>query len=122
SERPIAMQVYATDAIMRNRPFWSGDGRTIYFPYMQRGNDDLWAVPDTGGVATQVTTIGGSIRSLSASTGAGDFAFVRTGPAEGAEVYRLSAAGGAPEQVTRLSPVWRGIRPPIELSYRSFDG
>jgi dipeptidyl aminopeptidase/acylaminoacyl peptidase len=122
SERPIAMQVYATDAIMRNRPFWSGDGRTIYFPYQQRGNDDLWAVSDTGGVATQVTSIGGSIRSLSASSGAGDFAFVRAGPTEGAEVYRLSSAGGAPERLTQLSPVWRGVRAPIELAYRSFDG
>jgi len=122
SERPIRMQVFATDAIMRNRPFWSGDGRTIYFPYQQRGSDDLWAVPDTGGVATQVTTIGGSIRSLSASAGAGEFAFVRAGPTEGAEAYSVAAVGGAPERLTQLSPVWRGVRAPVELSYRSFDG
>jgi dipeptidyl aminopeptidase/acylaminoacyl peptidase len=122
SERPIRMQVFATDAIMRNRPFWSGDGGTIYFPYMQRGGDDLWAVPDSGGVATQVTTIGGSIRSLSASADAGEFAFVRAGPTEGAEVYSVAAAGGAPERLTRLSPTWKGVRAPVELSYRSFDG
>ena len=122
SERPIRMQVFATDAIMRNRPFWSSDGGTIYFPYMQRGADDLWAVPDTGGVATQVTTVGGSFRSLSASAGAGTFAFLRGGPTEESEVYRVSAAGGMAEQLTRLSPVWNGVRAPREIAYRSFDG
>jgi dipeptidyl aminopeptidase/acylaminoacyl peptidase len=122
SERPIEMQVYATDAIMRNRPFWSGDGHTIYFPYMQRGNDDLWAVADTGGVATQVTSLGGSIRSLSASAGAGEFAFVRSGPVDGAEVYRIAAAGGPSVRLTELSPVWKGVKEPRELAYRSFDG
>lgn len=122
SERPIEMQVWATDAIMRNRPFWSGDGRTIYFPYMERGNDALWAVPDTGGVATQVTSIGGSIRSLSANAGASEFAFVRSGPVDGAEVYRLAAAGGPSERLTQLSPVWTGVQEPRELAYRSFDG
>jgi dipeptidyl aminopeptidase/acylaminoacyl peptidase len=122
SERPIEMQVWATDAIMRNRPFWSGDGRTIYFPYMERGNDALWAVPDTGGVATQVTSLGGSIRSLSASAGASEFAFVRGGPADGAEVYRIAAAGGPSVRLTDLSPVWKGVQEPRELAFRSFDG
>ena len=31
-EAPLDMQVYATDAIMRFDPFWSGDGERIYFP------------------------------------------------------------------------------------------
>ena len=35
-EAPIEMQVYATDAIMRFDPFWSGDGERVYFPYQQR--------------------------------------------------------------------------------------
>lgn len=122
SERPLKMQVYATDAIMRNRPFWSGDGRTIYFPYMERGNDDLWAVADTGGLATRVTNLGGAIRSFDASAGAEQFVLVRSGPVEGSEVYRISATGGPSVRLTQLSPEWKGVQAPRELSYQSFDG
>ena len=58
SEQIVDMQIHATDATMRNRPIWAGDGETIYFPYQERGSYDLWSVPAQGGVATRVSNVG----------------------------------------------------------------
>ena len=120
SERVLPMQVYASDGAMRHRPYLSSDGATIFFPYVERANQDIWAVPSDGGVATRVTNLGGSLRAFHASSDA--LALVRTGPTEAAEVYYLDAAGGEPVRVTDFSPEWQGLRPPVEIAYRSFDG
>ncbi len=122
AERIVDMQVYATDMIMRHRPFWSGDGATLYFPYHERGAFDLWAVPAAGGVATRVTDLGGSWGALDASADGGRFALVRNGPAEGSEVWTLTAAGGPATRLTHFSPEWADVQEPVEVSYRSFDG
>ncbi len=122
SERIVKMQVYATDAIMRHRPLWSADGAHLFFPYLERGHTNLWAVPARGGVATRVTNLGGAMSSLDAAPAGDAFAFVRSGPTEGAEAYHLSAVGGVPRRITWFSPRWQGVRPPREVSYRSFDG
>jgi dipeptidyl aminopeptidase/acylaminoacyl peptidase len=122
SERIVDMQVYATDATMRHRPIWSGDGETLYFPYQERGAYEMWAVPAAGGVATRVTNLGGSWSALEASAGASRFALVRSGGAEGSEAWTLDASGGIPVERTEFSPRWENVHEPIEISYRSFDG
>ncbi len=122
SEHALEMQVYATDGIMRHRPYWSGDGERLYFPYMQRGAYDLWSVPAAGGVATRVTNLGGSLSSLTSTRGADRFAFVRSGPTVGPEVYMFDAAGGPALRLTALSSAWLDLVEPIEVAYRSFDG
>ena len=122
SERVVDMQVYATDRIMRHRPIWSEDASALYFPYHERGAFDLWSVPVAGGVATRVTSLGGSWSALDASADGSRFALVRSGPAEGSEVWTLEAAGGPPVRRTSFSPAWQGVQPPLEVSYRSFDG
>ncbi|MGH7541181.1 MAG: prolyl oligopeptidase family serine peptidase [Gemmatimonadota bacterium] len=121
-ERTVRMQVYATDRIMRHRPFWSTNGETLYFPYHERGAFDLWAVPAAGGVATRVTNLGGSWSALDASAPGGRFALVRSGATEGSEVWSVEASGGPVRRLTSFSPVWEGIQEPVEISYRSFDG
>jgi len=116
----VEMQVYAT--AYRYRPFWSGDGERIFFPYMERGEHDLWVVPADGGVATRVTHIGGVLSDISASDGAERFAFARTTPVRGPELYVQDAAGGLPERLTSLANAWSDVEPPLEVSFRSFDG
>ncbi|HUG42456.1 MAG TPA: prolyl oligopeptidase family serine peptidase [Longimicrobiales bacterium] len=120
SERVLTMQVYASDSAMRHRPYFSADGATIYFPYVERANYDIWAVPAAGGVASRVTNLGGSLRSFHASGDA--VALIRTGPTEGAEVYYMATVGGEPTRLTAFAPRWRDVRAPMEIAYRSHDG
>ncbi|MCG8468249.1 MAG: prolyl oligopeptidase family serine peptidase [Gemmatimonadetes bacterium] len=121
-ERAIEMQVYATDAIMRHRPWWSDDGSALFFPYLERGSTNLWTVPAAGGVATRVTNRTGTMSSLSGASEAGRFAFVGAGPTVGSEAYALDAVGGRPRRLTAWAPAWAGLRAPEEVSYLSFDG
>ncbi|MFC1660446.1 S9 family peptidase [Gemmatimonadota bacterium] len=121
-ERIVEMQVYATDAIMRHRPLWSDDGRRIYFPYQERGNFDLWSVGLEGGVATRVTNIGGAMSSVDATPDGSMFAFVRSGPTSGRDVFVLSAMGGPARQVSHFATRWEGVKEPVEISFESFDG
>ena len=122
SEQIVDMQVYATDATMRNRPTWSDDGRTLYFPYQERGSYDLWSVPAQGGVATRVSNVGGVMRSIDATRGGDAFVFVRSTPTLGADAYYLSATGGAAERVSDFATLWEGAKAPVEISFQSFDG
>ena len=121
-EAPVDMQVYATDAIMRFDPFWSGDGERIYFPYQQRGAFDLWSVPAEGGVATRVTNVGGAWSSLHATPDGTRAAFTRDAATEGREAWLLDLQGGTPIRLTGFSPAFEGIQRPVEISFRSFDG
>lgn len=122
SERRLEMQVWASDRAMRNDLIWSDGGDRLFFPYMERGDYDLWSVSSGGGVATRVTNLGGSMRSFEAPASADAVYFVREGPAHGDELYRVAAAGGPAERLTSVSPRWRGTQVPREVSYRSFDG
>ncbi len=122
SEQIVDMQVYATDATMRNRPIWSDDGQTIYFPYQERGSYDLWSVPAHGGVATRMSNVGGVMRSIDATRGGHAFVFVRSTPTLGSDAYYLPASGGTAERVSDFATLWEGVRAPVEVSFRSFDG
>lgn len=121
-EEIVDMQVYATDATMRNRPIWSGDGATIYFPFQERGSYDLWAVPFQGGVATKFSNVGGTVRSIEATGIADAFVFVRSIPTQGFDAYYLSVAGGLPQRLSHFATKWQGVKEPLEMSFRSFDG
>ncbi|WP_419859668.1 S9 family peptidase [Candidatus Palauibacter sp.] len=121
-EAPLDMQVYATDAIMRFDPFWSGDGERIHFPYQQRGAFDLWSVPASGGVATRVTNVGGSWSSLHTTPDGSRAVFTRDAATEGREAWLLDLGGGTPARLTDFSPHFEGVQRPAEISFRSFDG
>ena len=122
SERTLDMQVWATDRAMSQNLIWSPDGETLYFPYQERGDYDLWAVPADGGVATRITSLGGSMSSIHLGRQSGRLSFVRSGPLEGRELWAISTLGGAPERVTRVSPDFQGVQEPREIYYRSWDG
>lgn len=122
SERTVKMQVYATDSLHNLPVYWSGDGAQFYFVYHERGDYNLWTVPAEGGVATRMTHGLGSLRSLTTTTNADAFAWVRSGPVEGPEIEYIPKIGGPAKQLTQFSDDWQNVRAPIEVSYRSFDG
>lgn len=122
TERTVDMQIHATDWLHRMRIFWSGDGERIHFPYHERGDFDLWAVPVTGGVATRVTNMGGSLGSISSSAGAEVFAFTRATPTRGSDVDLIPSAGGPLRRLTDFAATWSTVVDPVEISFRSHDG
>lgn len=122
SERILDMQVWASDQAMRNDLIWSGDGERLFFPYLERGEFDLWAVPAGGGVATRVTNLGGDMGSFDAPASADAVYFVREGSKQGDDLYRVRTAGGPAVRLTHVAPEWEGLQVPREVSYRSFDG
>ncbi|MDE2751085.1 MAG: prolyl oligopeptidase family serine peptidase [Gemmatimonadota bacterium] len=122
TERTVDMQIHATDWLHRMRIFWSGDGERILFPYHERGDFDLWSVPSQGGVATRVTNMGGSLGSLSSSSGAEIFAFTRATPTRGSDVDLIPSAGGTLQRLTNFAAEWNTVVDPVEISFRSYDG
>ncbi|WP_181918429.1 MULTISPECIES: S9 family peptidase [unclassified Wenzhouxiangella] len=118
-ERRIEMQVHA---MAMNQPQWSRDGSELFFPNHLRGELDLWRVPASGGVATQVSNMGGLIHGFDATEGAGEFIFIRSTPTRGREVDRLPKAGGRTDQLTAVSTDWQGVKAPDVISYRSLGG
>jgi dipeptidyl aminopeptidase/acylaminoacyl peptidase len=122
AERTVPMQVHATDWLHSQRVIWSADGRSLLFPYQERGAFHLWSVPAAGGVATRVSNVGGMIRSFDMSADGQRIAFVQSGPASGPEAYVLEAAGGSPRAITAFADRWENVRAPEEISFRSYDG
>jgi len=47
------------------RPFWSRDGRWLYFSSNRSGQNEIWRMPMQGGEATQLTKEGGLYGALS---------------------------------------------------------
>lgn len=55
--RPITagLRALTSDPAMDAAPCWSPDGDWVAFSSDRGGNDDIWMIPSTGGVATQIT-------------------------------------------------------------------
>ncbi len=92
------------------RPVWSPDGSTIAFASDRYGNYDVFVMPAEGGKATRLTYHSASDEptsftpdgaSVLFSSGRLDSASCVQYPRRGAqpELYRVSLAGGMPEQV-----------------------
>lgn len=120
TQTKVDMQVFATG--YRYQPMWSADGSRIYFPYMERGEHNLWVVPAAGGVATRVTNIGGVQSGFDTDRDVNGFVFVRGSSTQDREVYYLPRTGGPAEAITRFGRSWAGVKEPVEVAYRTFDG
>ncbi len=119
-EEPLPMSGHATG--YRFQPMWSADGDRIAFTLQERGEHHLWSVPVTGGAATRLTHLGGVFGSVTADATPTRFAFVRSSPGEGPDLYVVPASGGPADRLTRFAPEWADAQPPQEISFRSFDG
>lgn len=123
TERVVDMQIWATDWLHNHDVYWSADGSELFFPYMERGAFDIWRVPVQGGIATRVTNLGGALRSWHASEGSNArIALVRETPTRGRDLDVGFASGGTLARRTAFASSWAGVRPPQEVSYRSWDG
>jgi dipeptidyl aminopeptidase/acylaminoacyl peptidase len=122
SEERVDMQIWATDRIMSNPVFWSTDGASLFFPYQERGNVDLWSVSRDGGIATRVTQLGGNSSSFDHAASAGMVSFVRSAPTEGRELWSIPTHGGLAERITAVAASFAGVQEPREIYYRSWDG
>ncbi|MDZ7790830.1 MAG: S9 family peptidase [Xanthomonadales bacterium] len=117
--RRVEMQVHT---VAMNRPQWTPDGSELFFPNHARGEIDIWRVPSSGGVATQVSNTGGLIHGFDASADAAELIMVRSTPTRGREIDALSKAGGRAEQLTQVATEWQGVKAPEVISFRSKDG
>ena len=120
AETKVEMPVHVT--ANNQRAIWSADGERFFFVYQERGEHHLWSVPATSGVATRVSHLGGVMGRLDATRATDAFVFARSSELEGSEIYYLPAIGGPERRLTNLAPKWQGLREPIEVSFRSFDG
>ncbi len=102
--------------------FWSADGAQFYFVYQTRGEHHIWSVPAQGGAATRVSHQGGVIAGFDATAARDAFVFSRSSETEGSDLYSLRAAGGPERRLTHVATRWAGLRDPIEVAYRSYDG
>jgi dipeptidyl aminopeptidase/acylaminoacyl peptidase len=106
----------------QHRTFWSPDGGHFSFVYQQRGEHYIWSIPAKGGAATRVSHLGGVISGFGATAARDAFVFARSSETEGSDIYYLPTIGGPERRLTQLATRWAGLREPIEVAYRSYDG
>jgi Tol biopolymer transport system component len=87
----------------RAADFLTADGATAYFVFLQRGDANLWAVPTSGGVATQLTDVGGNIQGIAFSPAAQAFAFVHSMPTQSGVLKVVPIAGGEPRALAAIA-------------------
>ena len=122
AERTVAMQIFGTDWLHSQRVVWAADGRSLLFPYQERGAFHLWSVPSAGGVATRVSHLGGAIRSIDMSSSGNRISFIQSGPTTGPEVFLMDRRGGPPRPLTAFADRWESVEAPEEISFESYDG
>jgi serine/threonine protein kinase len=87
-------------------PFWSRDGRSIYFDLCGPGQCDIWRMPAEGGKAVQITHKGGSgaIESFD-----GKFLYYQQGWPHEISIWRVPVEGGEETKIlgsASLSWLW----------------
>jgi dipeptidyl aminopeptidase/acylaminoacyl peptidase len=120
--RRLPMNTFASDANGGSRLVWSANSKFLYFSYEWQGDINLWTVPVTGGVATQMTYLDGTFRRFSISPDGRSVAFVRSTQMMPAELFRMPLEGGAPQQLTDWGIKYENLRAPQKIAYRSTDG
>jgi len=119
--RNIPTEAYISDFEMNAHVFWSPDSKRIYFRNIDRGDTNVWAVPaDGSGEATQITNREGAMQSLDIVNNA--MAFTNATSTTPGDVWTLPVTGGEATQLTHWATQFKGLQPPVRLSFRSRDG
>jgi Tol biopolymer transport system component len=103
-----APQRVTTDKTNDEFPFWSPDGRWLYFNSDRTGHHEIWKMPSEGGEEIQVT------RTRSATAGQlspdGRFLYYQRGSPVSASIWRIPVGGGEEtmviESVEPAGPSW----------------
>lgn len=121
--RRVPLNTFVSDLNGALHMYWGPDSKTLYFRYQYRGNWNIWAVDATGdGVATQITNGAGTIPDMDVSPKGDRIAFIRATQLSPGELFVIPTLGGQPVQLTRWATRYRGLVPPVEISFRSTDG
>ena len=71
-------------------PYWSHDGKWIYFSSTRSGREEIWKMPSSGGEAVQITRNSGDTPQESPD---GKFLYYMKGWPEAVSVWRASVDG-----------------------------
>jgi Tol biopolymer transport system component len=91
------------------QPAWSPDGSMIAFASDRSGNWDIWVIPASGGVATQVTTAPAHDWTPTWSPDGNMIAFSRGDHSWEGDIWVIPAGGGVATQFTTdggIQPDW----------------
>jgi serine/threonine protein kinase len=80
-----------TDPAEDKWPYWSHDGKWIYFSSTRSGREEIWKMPSNGGEAVQMTRNSGDTPQESAD---GKFLYYMKGWPEAVSVWRAPVDGG----------------------------
>jgi dipeptidyl aminopeptidase/acylaminoacyl peptidase len=98
---------------------WSPDSRTLFFVAAEEGRQPIFAVPAEGGPVRTVAG-GATFDDLSVSPDGRYLYVTRQAATHPAEIYRVPAAGGEAEAVTRRNDAFLagfGLRPAESVTY-----
>jgi Tol biopolymer transport system component len=79
-----------TDPAEDKSPYWSHDGRWIYFSSTRSGREEIWKMPSTGGDAVQITRNSGDTPYESPD---GKFLYYMKGWPDAVNVWKASVDG-----------------------------
>jgi Tol biopolymer transport system component len=98
-------------------PTWLPDGSMIAFHSNRSGNNDIWVIPATGGMAAQVTTYTGEDSHPDWSPDGSTIAFQseRNNPGGPTHVFTIPATG---EPATEIAPRGGGGQPGPPMAAR----
>jgi eukaryotic-like serine/threonine-protein kinase len=85
-----------TDPAEDKWPYWSHDGKWIYFSSTRSGREEIWKMPSGGGEAVQITRNSGDVPQESAD---GKFLYYMKGWPEAVSVWRASVDGNQETKV-----------------------
>jgi len=85
-----------TDPAEDKWPYWSHDGKWIYFSSTRSGREEIWKMPSSGGEAVQITRNSGDIPQESSD---GKFLYYMKGWPDAVSVWRASVDGNREAKV-----------------------
>ena len=88
-----------TDPAEDKWPYWSHDGKWIYFSSTRSGREEIWKMPSNGGEAVQITRNSGDVPQESAD---GKFLYYMKGWPEAVTVWRTSVDGNQETKSSRF--------------------
>lgn len=102
---------------------WSPDGRVLYALTLRAGDRNIAAVPVDGGVRTLVTNLAGNVSDFALSPDGRTLAFIHASQTAPPDLFIVPVDGGLPRRLTGCrGAVGAGLRPPVRVPFRSFDG
>ena len=105
------------------QPAWSPDGKEIIVPITRHADTNLWRVGlDDEKNPTQITYIDGHITQQDYSHDGKWIAYLHSSPVRPNALMLMPAIGGHARVLVDVAPKLAGLRPPMRVGYRSYDG